>query len=115
MGRRARVELAREFRKEPTAAEALLWKALRGRRLGGLKFRRQHVIGPCILDFFCPRAKLAVELDGEIHEFQKEYDAARTAFLVEQGLEVLRFPNRRVEQDMDQIVKEILDAAKRRI
>ena len=58
---------ARRLRRERTDAERTLWQRLRGKQLGGLKFRRQHVVGPWILDFYCPECRLAVELDGGQH------------------------------------------------
>jgi type I restriction enzyme R subunit len=72
----------REFRKHPTTAEAMLWECLRGRRLNGTKFRRQHPIRRYVVDFYCHEHKLIVELDGEIHEHQREYDAVREADLI---------------------------------
>lgn len=58
----------KELRNNLTIAEASLWKYLKGRRMHGLKFRRQHSIGPFIVDFYCPEEKLIIELDGEVHE-----------------------------------------------
>lgn len=71
---------ARGMRKQPTPAEAHLWQALRGSALG-VRFRRQHPVGRFILDFWCPEARLVVEVDGEIHEHQQERDTERTAML----------------------------------
>lgn len=71
---------AREMRREPTPAEAVLWSALRGGRLG-VRFRRQHPVGRFILDFWCAEAKLAIEVDGGIHDEQHDRDEARTDFL----------------------------------
>jgi very-short-patch-repair endonuclease len=70
----------------------MLWKALRGRRLEGLKFRRQHPLGPYILDFYCPDVGLAVELDGETHDdpVRRARDRARDQWLREQQIRVLR-------------------------
>ena len=68
---------ARELRRKATPAEAILWEALRAGRLDGLKFRRQHAIGRFILDFYCATHRLCVEVDGEVHEKQRERDMAR--------------------------------------
>jgi len=66
-----------ELRKEMTAAEQVLWGKLRNRKVGGYKFRRQHPIGPYIVDFYCSQAGLIIELDGEIHLQMVEYDNER--------------------------------------
>ncbi len=81
------------MRREPTDAEAALWRFLRARGLGGFKFRRQHPAGPFILDFFCPARRLAIELDGSQHfqPWNRAYDNRRTADLAAQGITVLRF------------------------
>jgi very-short-patch-repair endonuclease len=72
---------ARKLRREDTDAEARLWNALRARRLGGWKWRRQVPKGSYIVDFLCPEAALVVELDGGHHAEQVDYDARRTAYL----------------------------------
>ena len=89
-------ETIREQRKQPTAAEAALWDLLRGRRSLDLKFRRQHAIGPYIVDFYCAAAQLVIEVDGPIHDQQREDDADRTALLEANGLRVLRYKNEEV-------------------
>jgi type I restriction-modification system DNA methylase subunit len=87
------VERARELRKKQTPAEQVLWEMLRDRQLVGLKFRRQHQVGNYILDFYCHEAKLAVELDGAVHEQRRAKDLKRDAYLKSQGIQVLRIPN----------------------
>ena len=67
---RHNVPAARDLRQRGTPAEELLWDALRNRRLDGLKFRRQHPVGPFVIDFCCPSRQLAIELDGEVHVSQ---------------------------------------------
>jgi len=69
---------ARQLRREQTPAEALLWGHLRNRRLKGLKFRRQHPVGRFVADFYCAQHRLIVELDGAVHQRQREYDDLRT-------------------------------------
>ena len=69
---------AKEHRQQATIADAILWSVVRGQQIRGLPFRRQHPIDRFILDFYCPRKKLCIELDGPIHDEQKECDQART-------------------------------------
>jgi very-short-patch-repair endonuclease len=104
---------ARELRQEQTFAERLLWRVLRDRSVNGLKFRRQHPLDGFVLDFFCPEARLCVELDGGIHDTQPERDAARTAQLEARGLRVMRFRNEEVENDMPSVLRRIARAAAR--
>jgi very-short-patch-repair endonuclease len=101
---------ARAMRKEQTPAEATLWSRLRDGRLNGLKFRRQHPIGPFIADFYYPAGKLVIELDGGGHLNQQEYDAARTDWLNSQGCRVLRFTNDEVRFRLDAVLEAIIQA-----
>src|SRR5688572_28738934 len=80
-GHRHNVPAARDLRARETWAEDLLWTALRGRRLDGMKFRRQHPIGPFVLDFCCVERRLAIEVDGEVHATRREHDAERQALI----------------------------------
>jgi very-short-patch-repair endonuclease len=100
---------ARELRRQPTPTEEKLWKVLRGRHFGGLKFRRQHPYGPFILDSFCVERQLAIELDGGIHDDpeQAAYDTARTEYLAERGLQVLRFRNEEIAHDLPGVLRRI--------
>ena len=84
---------ARSLRQNMTLPEGVLWQCLRGRKLNGLFFRRQHAIGPYILDFYCASARLAVEIDGAVHEqaSQAAHDERRTAWLAKQRVHTLRF------------------------
>lgn len=90
------VDHARELRQQQTDAEARLWSHLRGRRLQGFKFRRQHPLGSYILDFVCLDARLVVELDGGQHADAQAYDDRRTVFIEQQGMRVIRFWNHEV-------------------
>ena len=99
---------ARELRQDHTPAEAALWEALRARQLGGLKFRRQHPVERCIVDFRCAEARLVVEVDGGIHAQQVEQDAERTGYLQERGYTVIRFRNEEVLTDLDMVTAAIL-------
>ena len=99
---------ARELRQPQTPAERTLWSRLRNRQLGP-KFRRQHPIGRFIVDFYCAQAKLAIEIDGDTHADQVEYDAERTAWLAEQGVRVVRFTNRQVHRQIEDVLQAILN------
>ena len=100
----------RALRRKQTAAESLLWSQLRGKRLHGHKFFRQFSVGNYILDFYSTHARLAVELDGPYHFFGRApaYDAARTAYLNQQGIRVIRFRNEEVFENPDKVLAEIL-------
>jgi very-short-patch-repair endonuclease len=101
---------AKQLRKTLTPAEQRLWQALRGGKLAGLKFRRQHPVGNFILDFYCAAHKLVVEVDGGIHETQIEYDAARTTELEVHGYRIVRFTNEVVWHQLETVLAEILQA-----
>ncbi|EDX74324.1 conserved hypothetical protein [Coleofasciculus chthonoplastes PCC 7420] len=93
-------EVARQFRKEPTPSENILWQALRGRKLEGRKFRRQQPIGAFIVDFFCGTERLIVEVDGGIHKSQQEADQQRQELLESLGLKVVRVSSELVETNL---------------
>jgi very-short-patch-repair endonuclease len=98
---------ARALRKKSTWAEKLMWRWLRGRRFSGYKFRRQHPVGPYLLDFFCEEARLAIELDGGQHGFpeKQRHDSEREQFLSSRGIKVLRFWNSRLRREA-QVVRD---------
>lgn len=98
---------ARELRRELTPIEAILWQRLRSRRLAGLKFRRQHPIGPFITDFYCAERKLVIEIHGDTPAEKARYDASRTAWLEEQGIRVIRFNNRDVLDNLPGVIEMI--------
>ena len=100
------------MRHVPTPSENRLWQRLRNRKLNGLKFRRQHVIGRFIVDFYCAKARLVVELDGPVHEYTAEQDAIRQDFLEEQGLGVLQFTNAQIGESLDEAVRKITEMLK---
>jgi len=98
----------RSLRNNGTSAEAFLWKYLSKSQLEGRKFRRQHSIGNYIVDFYCPKEKLIIELDGEIHnklEVQ-EKDQKRTDYLMSFGFTVIRFENKMVFDNLKSVLKE---------
>ena len=98
---------AGELRREPTPAERKLWAYLRGNKLDGVSFRRQHAIGNYIVDFVSIKKKIIIELDGSQHLEQVEYDEERTKFLESQGYKVIRFWNNQIEKEMDGVVRAI--------
>ncbi len=104
-------ELRKALRNAMTPAEATLWRLLKSRQVGGLKFRRQHGLGPYIMDFYCTSIKLCIELDGEVHYNDSAYihDEERTRFLKENGITVLRFENKVVWKDINAIAGAITD------
>jgi very-short-patch-repair endonuclease len=90
-----------------TPAEAVLWRELRGERLGGVHFRRQHPVGQVVLDFYCPAARLCIEVDGPVHDGQADADAARSAWLATHGIRTLRFRNHQVLTDLPTVLTHI--------
>ncbi|MBC7813633.1 MAG: endonuclease domain-containing protein [Burkholderiales bacterium] len=102
--------LAKEMRREPTAAENALWQRLRRKHHAGYKFRRQHPIDRFIVDFYCATARLVIEVDGVIHEQTQDYDAVRQEFLEHLSLRVLRFTNGEVLQQIEAVLERIGEA-----
>lgn len=98
---------ARDLRRHPTDSERLLWRLLRCQRLIGYKFRRQHPIGPFVVDFACCREWLVIEADGGQH-VESEPDALRTTWLRERGRRVVRFWNNDILAHPDEVVATIL-------
>jgi very-short-patch-repair endonuclease len=104
-----KLKLARTMRKVPTAAERVLWRLLRDRKLEALKFRRQVPIGPYVADFVCLGRRLIVEADGPFHDAGR--DALRDAWLMSQGFRVLRFRNEEIVVWPDRVLDQIRIAA----
>jgi very-short-patch-repair endonuclease len=103
------LDVARRLRRQPTDAEQNLWYHLRAGRMQGLKWRRQHPFPPFVLDFYCARLGLVVEIDGGQHG--DGVDAARTAALERRGLRVVRFWNHEVLRDMESVLAAIWNIA----
>jgi very-short-patch-repair endonuclease len=101
---------ARRMRREPTTAESAMWRLLRHRRLAGFKFRRQHPFGPYILDCYCPRAHLVIELDGDSHATDegRQADAGRQDYLATRGISILRFWNTEVVEEQEAVLERIV-------
>ncbi|ASB49410.1 hypothetical protein CDL62_09810 [Alkalitalea saponilacus] len=101
------INKAKELRKRMTNSESLLWDQLKGKRVCNVRFRRQHPIDIFIADFFCFSALLVIEVDGETHKYQENYDINRTAELERYGIEVIRYTNQEVETDLGKVLNEI--------
>jgi very-short-patch-repair endonuclease len=100
-------QAARVLRSATTPSEKALWKELRGNALEGLRFRRQHAVDRFVLDFYCSTRTLAVEVDGPVHDAQRERDGERTAALALRGIRVIRFTNDEVLSDVCEVVERI--------
>ena len=109
------IGVTRGLRKESTLAEQRFWQIVRDRKIGGLRFYRQHPI-ECevdghkrffIADFYCKQCKLVIEVDGDVHETQREYDASRTLVMEQLGLKVMRFTNEEVRFHMEEVVQRL--------
>ncbi|MFQ6610141.1 MAG: endonuclease domain-containing protein [Fidelibacterota bacterium] len=112
---RSITDISRKFRRNSTPAENAFWQAVRNRIVHNLKFNRQYPItfsdgsktAHFIADFYCHEYRLIVEIDGGIHEFQKEYDRLRTDILNTRGYNVIRFKNEQVLQDLNSVLEEL--------
>jgi len=105
--RESSIRHAREMRKAPSDAERRLWSCLRNRQLGNFKFRRQHPIGPFIVDFCCIEKSLVIELDGEQHLTAEQYDGRRSEFLAQRGYRVIRFWNSAVLTGIEAVLEQV--------
>lgn len=109
------LQAAHELRQPQTPAEQKLWSHLRNRQLDGFKFRRQHPIDRFIIDFYCAEAKLCIEIDGDSHAEQIDYDQARTEYLTERGYTMIRYTNREVFGQIEAVSQNIVDECRRLI
>jgi very-short-patch-repair endonuclease len=100
-------QAARTLRGQATSSEVLLWKALRNRKLGGRKFRRQHPVGPFVVDFYCHEERLVIEVDGPVHRRQAAADRERQQLLEASGLRVLRVRSEDIETDIEAVLSKI--------
>jgi very-short-patch-repair endonuclease len=100
---------AEKLRKNMTAAEVKLWKSLSNKQLNGFRFKNQHPISKFVVDFYCHKAKLVIELDGAVHneKEQADYDIGRTYEIESFGLTIIRFTNHQIENDFEHVLKEI--------
>lgn len=97
----------RDLRKESTDEEEMFWFEVRNSKLG-LRFKRQESIGRYIVDFYCPKKKLAIEIDGLQHKNNAEYDEERTRYLNNYGIKVLRFWNEEVNSDITKVMEKVV-------
>ena len=106
-----KLELARQFRKNPTESEDAVWQMLRNRQIRNLKWRRQQVIDGFIADFFCAEFNVVLEIDGSVHDDEevKEYDAFRTSVFEERGIKVFRLKNEDCDiQHLTELIEHII-------
>lgn len=103
---KSNIESRRTLRKNQTPQEIILWSRIRDNKLG-FKFKRQYAVGGYLLDFYCPRKMLCIEIDGSQHIENKEYDAQRTKFLNKFGIKVLRFWNNEINTSLDSVIQKI--------
>jgi very-short-patch-repair endonuclease len=101
-----KLQRARELRHEMTPAETILWQELRANKLG-VHFRRQRVIAGFIVDFYCHKASLVIEVDGDIHDLQQEEDTRREKALNEIGLRIVRFRDEEVIRDLPRVMAKL--------
>ena len=107
MSKKIKKQLAREFRKNPTKSEKLMWKALRNRKFLNLKFRRQHLFEGYILDFYCTKLKLAIEINGAIHFNQVEKDKKRQQALENSEIIFYRIKSEHIECNINEVIEEL--------
>ncbi len=100
---------ADKLRNNMTAAEIKLWNALSNKKINGFRFKNQHPISKFVVDFYCHKARLVIELDGEVHNEreQADYDIGRTYEIESFGLKLIRFTNQQVEEHIEDVLKEI--------
>jgi very-short-patch-repair endonuclease len=111
----AKTQFAKELRKDQTKAEEIVWKEIRNRKFLGLRFKRQFIIEGFIVDFYCDEFALAIEIDGRIHEKQKEYDAWRQKIIESNSVSFIRIKNEEVFQDIGILFDKIKDFVKNNI
>jgi very-short-patch-repair endonuclease len=103
---RSKIAYAKQLRKNPTHSESIVWFELREKKLG-VRFHRQRVMFGYIVDFWCPREKIVLEIDGPIHDSQKELDNKRDEIFLKHGIKVLRFKNEDVLNNLSEVINKI--------
>jgi very-short-patch-repair endonuclease len=98
----------RYLRQNSTTSEKIIWQKLRNRQVGKFKFKRQYNIGKFIVDFYCDEIKLIIEIDGDVHAYQKEHDKKRQIFLENRGLKIIRYTNYEVRTNLVGVLEDIL-------
>ncbi|GBD88195.1 hypothetical protein BMS3Abin03_02130 [bacterium BMS3Abin03] len=106
----------KELRNNMTKAEKILWDHLKNKKLDGYKFRRQYSVDSFIIDFYCPKVKLGIEVDGKVHFTYeaKEYDENRSGFLADFGIEIIRFKNDEIHYNIEMVLNKIKQKLKER-
>ncbi len=107
MSKKVKIQIAREFRKKPTISEKIMWEKLRRNNFLGLGFRRQHVIEGFIVDFYCHKLRLAVEIDGSVHQYQLDDDAERQKIIQSKGIKFFRVKSEDVEYNIEEVLKRL--------
>ena len=98
----------RNLRQNSTVPENIIWQKVRSRQIREFKFRRQHNVGKFIVDFYCDEIKLVIEIDGDVHVYQKEYDKKRQLLLENRGLRIIRYTNNEVRTNLTGVLEDIL-------
>lgn len=108
-------DFARQLRREQTSAEERAWQLLRNNQFMGLKFRRQHVIEGFVVDFYCDEHRLAIEIDGGVHnrKMNRDYDALRQIEIESEGIKFIRITNEEIEKDESVVLEKIKEAINR--
>ena len=111
------ITFRKTLRNNLTPAEATLWKHIKNKQIYNIQWRRQFSIGTYILDFYCPKAKLAIELDGKEHYtiVGDKYDYERDNFISSKGIKILRYENKEIWESIEQVIEEINKELQRRI
>lgn len=107
MSKRIKIQLARDFRKNQTKSEKIMWEALRRNNFLGLSFRRQHIIEGFIVDFYCHELKLAIEIDGEIHKSKLKQDSERQKVIENKNIKFFRIENKEIENNLNQVLNRL--------
>jgi very-short-patch-repair endonuclease len=107
------LEGAKELRREMTPAEQILWKQVKANKLHGLHFRRQQIVHGYFADFNCHQHQLIVEVDGPVHDLQREYDVEREDYLKALGFRIIRFTNKEVTKDLTGVLQKIVEERKK--
>lgn len=109
MSKKTKIQLAREFRKNPTKSERIMWQAIRNRQFLNLKFRRQYLVEGYLVDFYCHELKLAIEIDGSIHRYEDRLinDIERQKIIETKGIKFFRISDEEVEYDVTIVLKKL--------
>lgn len=97
------LEYRRKLRRQQTVEEEILWEELRGNKLG-VRFRRQYGVSKYVVDFYCPRYKLAIEIDGFVHKGREEYDRLRTEYMKSLRIKTIRFWGGQIRNDLESVL-----------